>query len=154
MMNKTSIKLSDFIPFEQAENHKRLTELGAELLCKTKIETSKKGDTLKYTFKIKNRNLFSIKANDNNFEIKPALWRIDEYKSEVESANDNIKNVIASAKVCKNCSYVCGGGARFTLDGNEHYKCLFSGFNYKNPSADDVDTICQLITLENDARMK
>ncbi len=149
-----NFNISDFIPFEQAGNHKKLTELGAELECKTKIETSKKGDTLKYTFKSKNRNLFSLKANGKNYELKPALWRIDEYKNEVESASNNIKNVISNAKVCKNCTDICGDGARFTLDGNEHYKCLFSGFNYKNPSEDDVDTLCQLITLENNMRKK
>ncbi|WP_409969378.1 hypothetical protein RFF05_05480 [Bengtsoniella intestinalis] len=147
-------QIMDFIPMSQRENFETLMALGEELSLKIKIERSKKGDSIKYTMKEKNRNLFSLKGNGRTLEIKPALWHLDAYRDTVEQQGDSIKSVIVQARACKNCSDRCGGGARFTLDGTEHYKCLFSGFTYANPAEEDVETLCQLITMEHDGRRK
>lgn len=153
MMNNRVVP-EDFIPFSQKENFGKMIALSEELSLKTKMEISKKGDTLKYTMKTKNRNLFSLKANGKTLEIKPALWNLENYRDAVEQTSDEIKSVIINAKACKNCTDKCGGGARFNIDGNEHYKCLFSGFKYNNSSEDDINILCELITLENDTRKK
>ncbi len=152
VMNFDQNMLMDFIPMSQWETFETMVALGEELGLKTKIDRSKKGDSIKYTMKEKNRNLFSCKGNGRTLEIKPALWHLDAYRDAVEQQCDSIKSVIVQARDCKNCTDRCGGGAKFTLDGRKHDKCLFSGFSYANPSGEDVETLCQLITLEHDAR--
>lgn len=151
-MNNEQINPSDFIPFDQKENFNKMIFLAEELDLKTKIEISKKCDTVKYTMKFKNRNLFSLKANGKTLEIKPALWNLDSYKNNVEEAGDIIIDVIINAKDCRNCTDKCGGGAKFNLFEKEYYKCIFSGFKYTNFTTFDVDNLCKLIKLENNMR--
>lgn len=146
------IHISSFIPYNQKENYQKLVQLGADLSCKSKLETSKKGDTLKHIFKLKNRNLFSVKLNTATLEVKPALWHIEYFSDVVENAQSTIKSPIFNARECKDCTDRCGGGVNFVLSGQKQYKCLFSGFQYLNPTDDEIDTLLNLISLEKTAR--
>ncbi|MGV8907217.1 MAG: hypothetical protein ACOH15_11530 [Acetobacterium sp.] len=148
------MEVMDFIPSSQAATFKALLALGERLGLKTKIQNSKKGDTLKYTFKSKSKNIFSFKMDGRTLDVKPCLWNIDGYREELENSNETIKTVIINAHECTNCSERCGKGAKFTLDDQSFYKCIVRGFSYKNPNELELNKLSELIILESEMRTK
>lgn len=147
-----SIEVMDFIPTNQFKSFKEPLSLGEKLGLRINIVNSKKGDTLRYTFKSKNKLLFSFKMNGQIFEVKPCLWNIEGYSKQFENAHEGIKTVITNAHECSDCSDRCGKGAKFKLGDKSFYKCIIRGFAYKNPSDIELENLIELILLESDMR--
>jgi len=104
-----------------------------------------------YTGVKSKRVLMTLKAEQDDLNIKLNLEHIGEYMDAVNALPDNLRDrIINNSWNCNqaNCNPKCAGGFAFVIDGTTHKKCRCGAFGFRNVSAGDAAHLKTLLEIE------
>lgn len=102
-----------------------------------------------YSQKKPKRVIYTIEAAPGKLMVKACLFNIEKYLHKY-ALPETIKNQLIHERNwnCGNCNETCRKGVRFSMDGQDYYKCIGGAFTLGPLDAADWKQVCELIKEE------
>ncbi len=137
---------------EDYETACSLHELGKSLGCKIAAKAGAQSYKIAYSVaEPKKRALFTIECNPKKWRVKANLFRITQYQAQVQGSPARIKDGIKATRACVQCNPGCNGRSSYQIDGETFLPCYGGGHYFKDLSAEEWQTLEELIALESRA---